>query len=259
MPASEKEFLFAISIIVTTFLILLVILLLFVFNYNKVRKNKEAEILKAIYKTQESERTRIAEDLHDDIGAKLSAVKLYNHILKKEISSNEGITILEENNHRIQNIISDLRIIARNQASRYIIDYGLIHEVEEICQQVMVTHNIHVSFTHSIETLQCAEDFEINLFIILQELLHNSVKHSKCSEIKIIINANKKKLIVKYYDNGIGFVQNETKSSGMGLNNIEARVKLFYGTYKIKTDLDRGLSYTLLYSLEKISALDSSL
>jgi len=218
----------------------------------KIRAGKEADVLKAVFTTQETERTRIAEDLHDNIGSKLTAFKLNNQLVEKEVISEQGKNLSESNTKIVQTIINDIRIIVRNQSSHYIADYGLIHEMELIQKQFTQLHHINIQINHNLQERIKNNEFELSIFRILQELLNNSIKHANCSEIRIQIHLESNRLTVSYADNGIGLRSNTEKKDGMGLRNIEARIKLFHGLSSVFSEFGKGTNYVITYELNNI-------
>ena len=96
----------------------------------------------------------------------------------------------------------------------------------------------------------------MNVFRILQELVNNSIKHASCSKINISINQIPGELTLNYMDNGIGFdITNENKK-GMGLANIDARVRLYEGQYILVTSPGKGTSYNIVFKNQSIKPTD---
>lgn len=80
----------------------------------------KSDLLKETYRAQEEERSRIAEDLHDDIGPRLSAMKLAIDLLKNDLPPEDIKDIADESSKMIDKVIKDIRVIVRNLASKYI-------------------------------------------------------------------------------------------------------------------------------------------
>jgi signal transduction histidine kinase len=229
MPAEQKEVIFAVFVASFIFFILAVLVILLLYNYFRVRIQREKEILKTVFQTQESEQNRISEDLHDDIGGKLSALKLQNELLYTEQINESTQELVFQNATLIDTIVKDIRNIVRNQSSKYLLQNGLRSELSSLFDQYKTLKGINGELKFLITELHLLPDFQITIFRVLQELLHNSVKHSKASIIKLSITNTTNKLEVNYSDNGKGFENLCPENAGMGLKNIKTRVQLYHG------------------------------
>jgi two-component system sensor histidine kinase NreB len=252
MPAPKEDLIFAVVIVAVTFFILSAFIFLVLHNYYKSKVQKEKEILHAVFQAQENERNRISEDLHDDIGSKLSALKIQNEVLRQGNDLTEFKNLADKNAGIIDLVVKNIRGIIRNQASKFIIDNGIVQELEQLRNQYMAANNIRITLNlHHGET-RFKNDFEVNLFRILQELLHNSTKHAACSEIKINTGLHNDELHVFYSDNGRGFEMNGNGSESMGMKNIKARIELFKGKSDFKSIPDVETSYSIKYKMKNI-------
>lgn len=251
MLTKKEDLIFAIAIIAVVVFILAGFVLLFVYNYFKSRANKEKEIQKAIYRAQEEERTEIAEELHNDILGNLTALKLQNELIRRERAPDKIIDYVNENAAFINSIAENVRSIVRDQASQYIVNNGIHHELEQLKNQYASVHGVKIYLQFNSDKVEFTKDFEINLFRILQELIHNSVKHAACTEIKIEMHSTPGELKVIYSDNGKGFQKPENNSmEGMGLRNIDTRIKLFDGKYDFISVPEKETSYTIHFKLK---------
>jgi signal transduction histidine kinase len=251
MFAKKEDIVFAIVIIAVVFFILAGFAILFLYSYFNSRANKEKEIQRAIYLSQEAERTLIAEELHDDIGGKLSALKLQNEMIRRVNTPDKIIHYVNENATSINKIVKDVRAIVRNQASQYIVDNGILNELHELKKQYSAAYDVQILLVFNFDKNEFKKDFEVNLFRILQEMIHNSVKHAMCSEVKIELKLMKEYLEVFYSDNGKGFEKpSDHKSEGMGLKNIDTRIKLFNGKCDFRSEPGKETSYTINFKLK---------
>lgn len=253
MLTSEEDLIFSIVIVTITFFILVGFMLLVFYNYYKARIEKEKEILKAVFQTQENERTRISEDLHDDIGATLSAIKIQNELIKNEPDINELRQYAENNSLLVDRAVSSIRAIVRNQASKYIIDNGLKHELEALIKQCKSINNVMVNSNFDYNEDELKMDFQLHLFRILQELLNNSLKHSQCSNINVSIKKVIDEIVIFYSDNGKGYMKNGEPMSSMGLSNIEVRIKMYRGKYDFKSVPGVETAYNISFPLKYVS------
>jgi two-component system, NarL family, sensor kinase len=252
MLEEEKNIIFGVFITALILLLMSGLVVFLVYNYFQVRMRKEKEILKAVFDTQEAERNRIAEDLHDDIGGKLSALKLHNELLLSEGLPPPTQDLVQKSGGQIDAIVKDIRKIVRNQSSQYVLRNGLEQELRTLFANYRhITQTTHeLAFDELPENLTI--DFQIGIFRILQELLHNSMKHASATTISLRFSAGVDYLEVFFADNGIGFPGDRTENPGMGQNNIRTRVKLFNGNIVFSSIPKVETSFTLQFPWKEI-------
>ena len=197
---------------------------------------KEHELigLDAMMEGQEKERQRIAEDLHDNLGGKLSALKLQvdgvKQLDKKLYSKIKAI--LDES-------YDDVRNISHLKNGATILEKGLIPAVNIVADQLKSTKKLDIEVTNIDIKQKIKNRIEIQLFRTIQELLSNTLKHAKASQVNIQFSKDKNTLNVVYEDDGIGF-DTSTKAKGLGLININNRVQKLEGTLNIDSGYGNG-------------------
>jgi signal transduction histidine kinase len=252
MFEEEKTIVFGVFIATLIMLLLSGLVVFLVYNYFQVRMRKEKEILKAVFETQEAERNRIAEDLHDDIGGKLSALKLHNELLLSESLPHPAKEMLQKSGGQIDVIVKDIRKIVRNQSSQYLLRNGLAGELRALFANYRNVSQTTLDLAIDELPENLSADFQIAIFRILQELLHNTMKHATASSISLRISASPYYLEVFYADNGIGFPEQQDGQQGMGQNNIRTRANLFNGTVIFSSIPDVETSFTMQFPWKEI-------
>ncbi|HEX5003324.1 MAG TPA: ATP-binding protein [Bacteroidia bacterium] len=250
MPSTEKDLIFAVFIAATVLFILATLVVLLVYNYFKVKAEKQKAILKAVYDTQEAERTRIAEDLHDDIGAKLSALKLQNELVMAEGLTENGTAYARKNAGLLDQVVGDIRRIVRNQASKYVYENGLLHELTTLVNQYRQLSGFTIELETDDHELPLKNEFKITAFRIIQELLHNAVKHSGASQVKMRIKRSGSTFLISVSDNGKGFDTVGLDGSGMGFKNIRTRTELYDGILETESIPNVKTSFTITFPLK---------
>ncbi|MBL0341325.1 MAG: hypothetical protein IPP71_10525 [Bacteroidetes bacterium] len=253
MPADKKELIFAVFIASFILLILSALVILLIYNYFRVRSAREKDILKAVFQTQESEQNRISEDLHDDIGGKLSALKLQNELLLTDDQNEENRELVKLNSELIDRVVKDIRLIVRNQSSKYLLQNGLPSELTSICYQYKKLKGIAIELDIKEFECQLLPDFQVALFRVLQELLHNSIKHSNASLIKIQFIESPDILEINYSDNGKGFETKDVENAGMGMKNIRTRIRLYNGQVTFNSSPGVATLFHFQFEMQHIS------
>ena len=237
------------SIFVTvliTCLILAVVIGVFLFIiFRHQRRNNElyrAKILAEIT-TLENERARIANDLHDELGPLLSSVKLrVNNI---EVSDEDDIRELDKVNKHIDDVIQRMRRISNNLLPTSLQRKGLVPAMEESIENSNGLKGLTIHFKHE-NVPSLPKDKSVNLYRILQEIIHNTLKHAKAKDLKIELVGNGETLQVSSEDNGLGFDYSSLikESSGLGLRSLLSRVEIMGGEMFIESKKGKGTRYT---------------
>lgn len=226
--------------------IVLVIIIFFIVSivreHKKILKWQQARI-RAEINTLEAERKRIAGDLHDELGPMLSAIKLQiNHL---EPANADETAVLEKSSEQIDSIIQRFREISYNLLPNTLVRKGFIKATEEFIGKLQKIHPLKISF-HTCPFKLPAED-EVNLYRILQEIIHNTVKHARAKNLQISINSDGKNLVLLTQDDGIGFNFTEKKqiSQGLGLLSLQSRVEILGGQLNISSQPGTGTCFEI--------------
>ncbi|MEO8711360.1 MAG: sensor histidine kinase [Parafilimonas sp.] len=251
MHSTQTEILSTIIIIASVFLGVIIFYMIYTFRkqHRKIVAWQEARI-KAEIDTLENERRRIAADLHDDIGPMLSAIKLHiNHV--EPVNEEEKI-IIERSGKLMDEVIHRFRGIAYDLLPNTLIRKGLIKAIPEFISKINEAHNLKINFIHD-EDIQLPAESELNLYRIVQEIIHNTIKHARATELTITLQKKEKQLVCTTADNGKGFYYdgiNISDAAGLGLLNIQNRVTLLNGNLTIKSENLKGTNYFILIPLE---------
>lgn len=250
MVLSKDEFIFLITVFVLSALTLILFFIVVLYVNVKIRKQKEIEKLEAVLRTQESERQRISEDLHDDIGPMLSAIKLQvnsiNHISADEVASTVNDTTLN-----LDRVIGEVRRIVRNISPFNIESDGLVATIENFRSTIQKSNKICFVFEHEGMATRFTPVVELNIYRIVHELINNSLKHSNCTEITVVLKRYSKKSVLMYIDNGNVNIS-KLSADGMGMKNINNRVSLLNGKMSGKKDFSNGAFYYIVFDNQLI-------
>lgn len=210
---------------------------------------KQNDLLRTILETQESERERLAEDLHDSVGQVLSAVKLNLHRLNKTCAADEqAVPLLSSTRNLIDECIQEIRSIIQNVRPPLLTDFGLVEALNDFCKKIQQNTGIEVDFKHETEHTRFTPEIEITLYRIVQELFSNSIKHANASFITINLTSNQQQLVLTYEDNGLGFDVTGYQT-GSGLKNMESRTNFVKGQIEIKSKLKEGMQAEIKINL----------
>ena len=251
----EKELVAIILYVSLFFIIVAVVLILFFYFSRKKIIQKELEKkdlvlqyqkeqLHAIIITQEEERKRIAQDLHDDISSKLNIVSLNSHLLTSpNLTEAETLEITDNIINLTTKALENSRKIAHNLLPPVFEKFGLNAGVEELCEEFESSKSVKVYYKNEIDFDEKDIDRHLHVFRILQELMNNSLRHGKATEIWIAFKIINEINTCNYEDNGKGFdAQNIENQKGLGMKNIDSRISFLDGTIKINSQINDGIA-----------------
>jgi two-component system, NarL family, sensor kinase len=246
-----EDIIFLFIIIFTFLFVLLSSFIIFIIYRYKQKQNvhlqamqgiqaaHDKELLQAQLEMQEQTFANIAREIHDNVGQKLSYVKLQLVTLQ-----GSGTAHLQEAIDHISNSIIDLSDLSRTLHADALLSNGFIHAVEFEIKQLQKVYPFDVKLEVEGETIFLVDKQELILYRIIQETLHNILKHAEATEVRIVIQFAPTTICMRISDNGKGF-DTSTTHKGQGLLNIKARVSMLGGEYSIHSILQRGTTITL--------------
>ncbi len=234
---------------IALFLFIGSILTWFLFQQRQKRKNQEITTLKrehqiktleTLIEGEEKERLRMAKELHDGVNGDLSAIKFKLSTLLEMNNS-----VIKEAITMIDNSCNQVRAISHNLVPPSLENFNLIEAVAEYCHKTDDSHTEKITFQHlGNEIVKITKKEEINLYRIIQELVSNSLKHAKASQIDVQISCQNKILQITVEDNGIGFDKKHSANKGIGLSNIQSRIGYLQATVDFISN-KQGTSYII--------------
>lgn len=232
----------------------LVLILFFYFSRKKIIQKElekkdleiqyQKELLSAVIITQEEERKRIAQDLHDDISSKLNIVSLNSHLLTTpNLSPNEIHEITANIINLTGKALDNSRKIAHGLLPPVLEKFGLHAGVEELCLEFSSSKAVQVNYENK-TTFDIKDiDRHLHVFRILQELMNNSLRHGKATSIAVLFEENNGIKKCSYSDNGIGFeMKSDANKKGLGMKNIESRITFLNSKMTLDSSINKGIS-----------------
>ncbi|MGC3945743.1 MAG: histidine kinase [Chryseolinea sp.] len=226
-------------VIVATGVIVLVslglIVLFLVFQNKRQRHISETQELKDKFtrtllesqlEIREQTLKHLAREIHDNLGQVASLIKINLSTLK--FYDDEVATAkVEETKDLVRQLITDLKVLSTNLSSDRATQLGLLNVLENDVEHINRTNRMKAGITHEGEIPAFDDNTTIILYRMAQEILNNSLKHSKASSLRIAIQASEKLFKLVCEDNGVGFDPVEkSKNGGSGLLNLQQRAKV---------------------------------
>lgn len=219
---------FAIALAVYTFIM---------YRIKQIRVQEKLK-LQVMVETQEEERKRIGRDLHDDVGAQLSTLKLFLNSLKDKEGEDRKVLHTESMN-MLTTSIGDIRNILINLSPRSLDEHGYVVAVEELVNRINKSNLLKFELSiHGFEN-RLEPKLENALYRITQELINNTLKYAHAQKIILDVVKSENKIVLMYEDDGIGCDLEQAKN-GYGLTNISTRAQMFNGSAHFDSSIGNG-------------------
>jgi hypothetical protein len=196
--------------------------------------------LRSVIDGQEIERQRLSRELHDGIGQSLIAIKLKLESLSylPERGIKEQLTSIKT---QVDLIIDEIRQITTNLMPAVLDEFGLVIAVRNLCDDIRQHAGIRIDFEFKGEAETLNRTLKTYIYRIVQEAIHNIVKHSAASEAYLKLIRDDDYITLLIHDNGKGFLPaGPDVNNGHGLQNMQERVKLMHGKMEIQSGIGKG-------------------
>lgn len=223
----------------------------FTVKYGRERNNmfslklENAQIRESIaqqmIQIQENERKSMARELHDVIGNGLSGIRivLQNYFFDSGRDKRKENVIITE----LENIYKEVRALSHELMPDYIQERKLVELLEMKLDYYRKNFpDIIFNFNHDLSRSPIKNETKLHLYRIIIELINNSIKHAKCSEISLQLYQSDEKLEIAIEDNGVGFGAKPNDKGGIGLMNVKSRIQYLNGKWVTESD-EKGTSH----------------
>jgi PAS domain S-box-containing protein len=195
-----------------------------------------------LIEAQESERARIARDLHDDIAQRLAMLAMaLDRVKRLPDSSGEVLSSLDALQKQTAEISADVQALSHELHPPRLLHLGVVAAMRGFCDELSAQKNVGVDFGHENVPSSVPPDVSLCLFRVLQEALHNGVRHSGAPHFDVRLRGSADVVHLTVRDEGVGFdVDAASRSLGLGLTSMRERLKLVGGELVIESQSKRG-------------------
>jgi PAS domain S-box-containing protein len=209
------------------------------------KRGEEAlsSISRRLIQAQEAERARIARDLHDDIGQRLAimAVTVQQLTHTRTHASDEGRSLLDSLQTQTAEISASVQAIAHELHSSRLQHLGVVAAMKGFCAELSTQQKVEVDFSYADVPPGVPAETSLCLFRVVQEALHNAVRHSGVRQFEVQIRGTADALQLTVRDKGLGFdPENAIDGRGLGLTSMKERLKLVGGELLIESRSTQG-------------------
>ncbi|MBK7429278.1 MAG: sensor histidine kinase [Saprospiraceae bacterium] len=257
LPASEKNpigpLLMAAAVLGTIVIYFIASLI----RHQRINVKLNQEKVEAEIITLENERRRIAADLHDEVGPMLSGIKLM--ISSLEVDNESGRDRISKVKEYIDHSIQRMREISNNLLPAVLEKRGILEALHQLFVECQKVHGIMIQFSYD-ENIMLSSQRQLHLYRILQEILHNTIKHSEARTLRVELLKSNKSISLYTEDDGKGFdIQDRSqKGKGLGMRNLHSRAELLSGNMYIESVPSKGTRITLNFPSHEQDSLSKS-
>jgi signal transduction histidine kinase len=222
--------------------IIIVYFFVSIIRYHRRYMKLQREKIYAEITIRENERKRIAGDLHDSLGPLLSAVKL--NISSVDVENAGDREILEKTGGYLDEIIGSMRRISHDLLPNTLERRGLLEAIREFLLQVKNKQSVNIQL-YVVKEITVPKEKEIHIFRMVQEIVHNTIKHAQAHNLQIGFSEEGGYLLCLTKDDGRGFDKEKilASSHGLGLRSLESRCEILNGILTLDSVPGGGTNY----------------
>ena len=241
MDAKETSFYTAVLIVCAVLGVIIFFFIISIIRQQRRSLRLYRQSIQTEITTLENERARMAADLHDEVGPILSGIKL--RVSSFDLHNDTDEEVRRTINIQIDNLLTRMREISFDLMPTSLLRKGLAAGVEEFIEYCAKSSSLLIKFQYA--DIRLSEKQSVNLYRIIQEITHNTMKHAGASELLIELRQEDNGVVLATKDNGIGFDYEERakESKGLGLNNLLRRTELVGGKMFFESKKGKGTTY----------------
>lgn len=212
---------------------------------NRELINKQKEITSAVIRAQESERSQLGLELHDNVNQILTTVKLYNELYLTGYMQDKEL--LEKATQYTQDCINEIRSISKRLSAPTLGKISLQDSVRELVESINLTGRLEIIYIPKcLIGCHVSEDIHLAVYRIVQESLNNIIKYSEAKLVCIEIGRRENEIYLKITDDGKGF-DTSAKRAGIGITNMRTRAENLNGTFMLRSEPGKGCEIEIVF------------
>lgn len=219
------------------------------------KKNKEREILRNITATQEAERMRVANDLHDSLGQELSSIRIFLAAITSQIENPQIEQKLKDCTEMLDASLQNIRSICFDLIPSALEGGELLLALEQTIRKMEKNLDLKFRMHSNSPKLNLPQEVQITIFRVFQEFVHNTVKHAACDMISVKIKEENRRLTIQLKDDGVGFLLKKgEKFTGRGMSTMISRIEALNGKARFTSSPGKGTALKIEFELDKYAA-----
>jgi len=212
---------------------------------SEVRRGSEealSTVNRKLVDAEERESNRIARELHDDIGQRLALLSNELHEVQQDLPDSFDLRYrIGALREQMEGISTDVHVISHELYSSKLEYLGITGAMRGFCREVSQQQEVEINFTGKDLTTALSPEISLCLYRVLQEALHNAMKHSGAQQFDIDLVEEPDSIHLTVHDSGAGFdPKTAMQGRGLGLTSMQERMKLVNGKLSVASKLGKG-------------------
>lgn len=202
-------------------------------NEENLKLIHQRELLRTSIAVQEQERKRIAGDLHDELGARLSMTLMLLRECNRQIATKlgEAAPYTFQVEEQLKQALEATKRISYELMPPQLVNLGLVQALQVLTAEIRQSSGINITLDKNDCRADLPWQVQLGLYRMLSELLNNTLKHSGATAISIVLKEQEEWQECNYHDNGKGILPGE-KNHGLGMKSLEGRAHSLHGTFE---------------------------
>ncbi|MEO9892311.1 sensor histidine kinase [Aurantibacter sp.] len=216
-----------------------------------LKQEQQNKVFSAMIEGQEKERKRLAIDLHDGLGGRLSGISLNLSKLNKDEPKEYPKVQLQKVMKDLDDSLTELRSIARNMMPETLVKFGLQAALKDYCSSMTGSDTkVTLQFYGTEKDINLNQ--QVTMYRVIQELINNAIKHANASEVLVQYMRDGNKVDITVEDNGTGFNKDKLvyKEGGMGIDNLRTRVAYLKGDLEFHSEANEGTTVNVQITVD---------
>ncbi len=219
-------------------------------NIQELQQNIQNKILDAGFDGSLKERQKISQILHDSVSALLSSANLHLQVVKRKCG--KGFEEITKTQQILDEASVKVRDLSHQLVSVVLLKFGLQYALEDLCEKLSNDH-LKFEFKDAAQQIKFNQNLEMKVFNIIEECVNNILKHSQATQALIKIEFINEHVVITIQDNGIGININQiVEKEGIGVYQVESRIKALNGTFKIVSKPQNGTQIILGLPIQSV-------
>ena len=214
------------------------------FAIDVTERRRAADALATVHQrlidAQEEERSRIARELHDDIGQRLALLSMSLRALAQTGGATGGTQKIEEALDEVRTLSTDVQTLSHRLHPARLEYLGIAAAAAALCREVSSQNGLEIAFSAERVPEGLSRQVAVCLYRVLQEALQNAIKHSGMRRIEVTLRGGANEIELAVRDCGAGFDVATTQGRGLGLTSMQERVRAVNGRLTILSEPQRG-------------------
>lgn len=219
---------------------------------NRRELYKQQQLLGVVLEAQEAERNRLGEDLHDELGPMLTALRWKTTHLALPENTHHRADIRSFHD-MIDHTIEKIRQVARNLVSPVLLEDGLLIMLRQAVLQLSKNTAFSIHIQSNTDYIELDKTRSLHVFRSIMELIANAMRHGEASQILVDIRQQAGQYIFTINDNGKGMPDAVQNAAGIGLTNVNARASYIGGHFFIQNQPGGGTKAVLEVPIQQKS------